>query len=248
MQSVHSANDLGAVGTAIEEAIAEEKRPSLIRVRSVIGYPAPQKQGRPVAHGAPLGDDEVRATKRVLGWDPDQRFVVPAQVPGLFAANAGRGAREHELWRERFAGWASRNEELAAEWARAWSGRPEPGLAAALPRFDVEDKPMATRTASGKAMATLAQHVPTMVGGSADLADSTKTKLPGGGSFEHASSGANVPWGVREHAMAAAVNGLALHGGIVRPFGSRSWSSRTTCDRRSGCRAHGVAGRLGVLA
>ncbi|MGO9751879.1 MAG: transketolase [Solirubrobacteraceae bacterium] len=220
VQSVHSANDLAAVGAAIEAAIAEDKRPSLIRVRSVIGYPAPQKQGRPVAHGAPLGEDEVRATKRVLGWNPDQHFVVPAQVPGLFAANAERGAREHHLWRERFDRWATRNPALAAEWERAWAGQPQPGLAEVLPKFDVEQKPIATRTASGKAMAAFADHVPTMVGGSADLADSTKAKLPGRGSFEHSSSGANVHWGVREHAMAAAVNGLALHGGIIRPFGA----------------------------
>ncbi len=220
VQSVHSANDLGAVSAAIEAAVAEDERPSLIRVRSVIGYPAPHKQGRPVAHGAPLGEDEVCATKRVLGWDPDRQFVVPAQVPGQFAANAERGARENRLWRERFDRWAARDEALAAEWERAWSGQPEPGLADVLPTFGVEQQPIATRTASGKAMAAFASHVPTMVGGAADLADSTKTKLPGRGSFEHSSSGANVHWGVREHAMAAAVNGLALHGGIVRPFGS----------------------------
>ncbi len=220
VQSVNSANDLSAVSAAVQVAIADEKRPSLIRVRSVIGYPAPQKQGRPVAHGAPLGEDEVRATKRVLGWNPDLHFVVPPPVPGAFVANASRGARENERWRERFARWAQRNPDLAAQWRRAWAGQAEPGLADALPSFDVGEKPIATRVAGGKAMAAFAHCVPTMVGGSADLADSTKTKLPDAGSFEYASSGANVHWGVREHAMAGAVNGLALHGGIVRPFGS----------------------------
>ncbi len=220
VQSIPSANDLHAVDAAIAAAVAEEKRPSLIRVRSVIGYPAPAKQGRPVAHGSPLGEDEVRATKKVMGWPPNEHFNVPASVPGAFTANAERGAREHERWRERFASWAQRSPDLAAEWSRAWAGEADPRFVQALPSFGVDEPPLATRAAAGKAMAAFARYVPTMVGGSADLAESTKTTLPGAGRFEFSSSGANVHWGVREHAMGAAINGLALHGGIVKPFGS----------------------------
>jgi transketolase len=219
--AVSDANDLPALESAIASAVAELERPSLIRVRSIIGYPAPNKQGTPSAHGTPLGEDEVRATKEALGWDPDARFVVPEQVREAFAAARTRGGREHRDWRERFARWAASEPELAGEWSRAWAGEHEPGLAAALPSFDPESTPkLATRAAGGRAMAALAAYVPTMVGGSADLAESTKADLPNGGSFSRAGAGANVHWGVREHAMGAAVNGLALHGGIVKPFGS----------------------------
>jgi transketolase len=193
----------------------------LIRVRSVIGYPAPNKQGTSSAHGAPLGEDEVRATKEALGWDPDARFIVPEPVREAFAAARTRGERERREWSGRFARWAASKPELADEWSRAWAGRPDPGLAAALPSFDPESTPkLATRAAGSRAMAALAAYVPTMVGGSADLVESTKAELPAGGSFSRAGAGSNVHWGVREHAMGAAVNGLALHGGIVKPFGS----------------------------
>jgi transketolase len=219
--SVGDANDLAALGAAIEEAIEEDERPSLIGVRSVIGYPAPNKQGTPAAHGAPLGEDEVRAAKLALGWDPDLHFHVPEPVHAAFAHTRERGRRAHALWTERFARWREAHPALAAEWERAWAGRPEPGLAQALPRFyAAEQARMSTRAAGGRTMAAFAGHLPTMVGGSADLVESTKTTLPGRGSFGRDAAGANVHWGVREHAMGAAVNGLSLHGGIVKPFGS----------------------------
>jgi transketolase len=221
VQSVGDANDPAALSGAIDAAIAEEDLPSLIRVRSVIGYPAPHKQGTPGAHGAPLGEDEVRATKAVLGWDPDGHFVVPDVVRETFAGTAARGMRERRQWEERFDRWAHRQPDLAAQWRRAWDGRPEPGLPDAMPRFDPTPGPtLATRVAGGKTMAAFARYLPTMVGGSADLVESTKTVLPDGGSFGRTSTGQNVHWGVREHAMGAAVNGLALHGGIVKPYGS----------------------------
>jgi transketolase len=219
--AVDDANDLTAVSAAIDEAMLELERPSLIRVRSVIGYPAPTKQGTAAAHGQALGEDEARATKELLGWDADAAFVVPDAVRDVFATIRARGELARAEWQERCIRWSEANPELAAEWSDAWAGRAQSGLAAALPAFDPAERPrLATRAAGGKAMAALAPFVPTMVGGAADLAESTKTVLPAGGSFTRDAAGANVHWGVREHAMGAAVNGLALHGGIVKPFGS----------------------------
>jgi transketolase len=221
VQEVDDANDLAALSAAIDEAVGETERPSLIRVRSIIGYPAPNKQGTAAAHGAPLGEAEVRATKEALGWDPDLTFCVPDAVRAVFAAARQRGRRAREAWDARYAAWSRSNPELGSEWSRAWAGRPEPGLAAAWPVFDArEDAKLSTRVAGGQAMAAFAPYVPTMIGGSADLVESTKTTVPDGGSFSRASAGRNVHWGVREHAMGAAVNGLALHGGIVKPYGS----------------------------
>jgi transketolase len=219
--AVEDANDLAALEDALEQAISEDERPSLIRVRSVIGYPAPNKQGKAVAHGQPLGEDEVRATKEALGWDRDVSFDVPEAVRGAFASGRRRGERAHREWRRRFAAWSQAHPDLAAEWTRAWAGVAEPGLASAVPVFDPgEREQLSTRAAGATVMAAVAPYVPTMVGGAADLAESTKTELPGRGSFSHARSGSNVHWGVREHAMGSAVNGLALHGGIVKPYGS----------------------------
>jgi transketolase len=215
------ANDLDAVEGALREACEQDRRPSLIRVRSVIGYPAPAKQGTPGAHGAALGADEVRATKRALGWDPDRAFHVPDEVYARFASVAVHGARLQAEWRERFERWRARDPARAVEWERAWSGRPRPGVAAALPRFDpAQGAKLATRVAGGRAMQALAPFAPTMIGGSADLTESVKTTFEGESAYSPTSAGRNVFWGVREHAMGAAVNGLALHGGIVRPYGS----------------------------
>jgi transketolase len=219
--AVEDVNDLAPLSAAIEQAMLERERPSLVRIRSVIAYPAPSKQGTAAAHGQPLGEAEVRATKEALGWDPDAAFVVPDAVRAAFAVARTRGERAHRAWRERFERWSRDDPERAREFNRAWAGRPEPGLGDALPTFDPSARArLATRAAGGVAMAALAPYVPTMIGGSADLAESTKTVLPDGASFTRAAAGANVHWGVREHAMGAAVNGLALHGGIVRPYGS----------------------------
>jgi transketolase len=219
--SVDDANDLEAVEVALLEACAEEHRPSLVRMRSVIGWPAPAKQGTAAAHGAALGEAEVRAAKRALGWDSDREFHVPDEAYAHFATVLDRGGRLHASWRERYARWRDADPTRAAEWDRSWAGRPAPDLEAQIPRFERNGKPaLATRAASGQVMQALAAAAPTMIGGSADLADSVKTDLKGEPAYTVAAAGRNVYWGVREHAMAAAVNGLALHGGIVRPFGS----------------------------
>ena len=220
-QHVPDVNDLGALDAAIEAAIAEEERPSLIRVNSVIAFGAPKKHNTPGAHGSPLGEDEIRATKEAFGWDPDRHFYVPDEVRAHFAPVKTRGAELSAAWRERFAAWREADAERAAEWDLAWAGKPGPGLDAALPDFDPEQTPkIATRSAGGKVMAAFAPHVPTMIGGAADLVASTKTTFPDGGDFSREAPGRNIHWGVREHGMGAAVNGLALHGGIVKPYGS----------------------------
>ena len=219
--SVADVNDLDELAAAIDAAVAEEERPSLIRVRSIIGYPAPHKGGTSKAHGAALGEDEVRATKEILGWDPDAHFVIPEAVREAYAPVRDRGAQMQAEWQERFDSWRDGNADLAAEWDRAWAGEPEPGVVEALPRFDpAETAKLATRAAGRKVIEAIAPYVPTMVGGSADLAGSTLAILPGDDQFGPGTVGRTVHWGIREHAMGSAVNGLALHGGIIRPYGA----------------------------
>jgi transketolase len=221
VEMVEDANDLGALDVAIDRAMREEERPSLIRVRSIIGWPSPNKQNTSKAHGAALGEDEVRATKEVLGWDPDAHFLVPDEVREHFSAASRGGALQGE-WERRFGEWREAHPELAAEWDAAWAGRPLPGVADALSAIDWGKDKLATRVAGQKAMAAFAPHVPTMVGGAADLSESTKTEFPGGDDerYTRDHAGRNVFFGVREHGMGSAVNGLAAHGGIVRPYGS----------------------------
>jgi transketolase len=216
--AVDDANDLVALHRAIDGALAEEDRPSLIRVRSVIAYGSPNKAGTPGAHGAPLGEDEVRATKLALGWDPDETFHVPDGVYEAFSAVA-RGAQLEAEWSARIAAWREREPELAREWHAAIEGRPLPGLAEAVPTFEPGSK-LATRAAGGAVMQAVAACAPTMIGGSADLAGSVGTRLKSEPDYTRERAGRNIHWGVREHAMGGAVNGIALHGGIVRPFGA----------------------------
>ncbi|MDP9189862.1 MAG: transketolase, partial [Actinomycetota bacterium] len=219
--AVEDANDLEGLAAAIEAAIAEDTRPSLIRVRSIIAWPAPNAQGTAKSHGAALGEDEVRATKELLGWDPDLHFHVPEEVYERYRTGTARGEELQREWQQRFEAWRRSEPETAAEWDRAWEGRPAEGLAAALPSFDPADKDaLATRIAGKDSMQAFADFVPTMVGGSADLAGSTNTVFPDEQSFTREHAGRNVHWGVREHAMGAAVNGMALHGGIVKPYGA----------------------------
>ena len=221
VEAVEDANDLVALADALEAAIAEEERPSLIRVRSTIAWPAPNAQGTAAAHGAPLGEDEVRATKEALGWDPDSEFRVPAEVYDACRSCVSRGRELQRAWEQRLEGWRAEDPDRAAEWERAWRGRVGQGLAGALPTFDpAEAGALATRAAGSKAMQAFAPHAPTMLGGAADLAESTKTEFKGEPSFGRERAGRNVHFGVREHAMGAVVNGMALHGGIVKPYGS----------------------------
>jgi transketolase len=221
VQTVDDANDLGALEVAIDQAMREEERPSLIRVKSIIGWPAPNKQGTSKAHGAPLGEDEVRLTKEILGWDPDQHFVVPDEVREHFDQRSRGGALQAE-WEQRYRAWRDGHAELAEHWDAAWAARPLPGIADALRAIDWEKDKLATRSAGQKAMAAFSDYVPTMVGGAADLSESTKTEFPGGHelNYKQGRPARNVFFGVREHGMGGVVNGMAGHGGIVRPYGS----------------------------
>jgi len=217
-QHVEDANDLGALRAAIAAAVAEDERPSLIRVRSTIAYGAPTKAGTAAAHGAALGEDEVRATKEAFGWDPDKHFYVPDGVYEHFSA-IDRGAEAQREWDRRFRAWQDANPALAKEWDAAWAGRPLPGLGAALPGWEPGEK-LATRAASGAVLQAIAPHLPTMVGGSADLNESVKTGIKADGAYSREQACRNVFWGIREHAMGSAVNGMCLHGGIVKPYGA----------------------------
>jgi len=218
VQDVHDANDMVALETAIRAAQKVQDRPSLIRVKSVIGYPSPNKSGTSKAHGAALGDEEVALTKKVLGWDPEKTFFVPDGVYETFSM-VDEGAQAHKEWSERFDKWRAEDDSRAQEWDLAWEGRPLPGMADALPT-DWEKEELSTRVAGGKVMAAFEPFTPTMVGGAADLTTSTMTVFPESDKFTAEHSGRNVFFGVREHAMGGAVNGLGAHGGIVRPYGS----------------------------
>lgn len=225
---VHDAQDLVALQSAIEEGRRHTEKPTLIRVKSIIGYPSPNKQGTSKAHGAALGEDEVRATKEAMGWDPDQHFLVPDDVYAEFAKAGERGAAAQAEWQARLDAWKGENPDAAKEWELAWEGgsyggRPLPGLKEALRSVDWGGKEkIATRSAGQKAMAAMAPFVPTLVGGAADLSESTKTEFPDleAERYSRAHAGRNVYFGVREHGMGGAVNGMAAHGGILRPYGS----------------------------
>jgi transketolase len=220
VEHVDDVNDLEALQRALEAAKAERERPSLLVVRSHIAYPAPHAQDTAKAHGAPLGEDEVRATKEVLGLDPDARFAVPEAVYEHMSL-VEKGQALEDDWNARMAAWRAAFPKLGEDWDQAHTGRPRPGWVEALPRFDPETKPkLATRAAGGQVMAAFQPFTPTMLGGAADLVESTKTAFDGAGVFSRHFAGRNIPFGVREHGMGAIVNGLALHGGIVKPYGS----------------------------
>jgi transketolase len=216
--AVEDGNDLEAIEAAIRAGMAEQERPTLIRLRTVIGFGSP-RAGTRKAHSDPMPDDEVRATKEALGWDPDAHFLVPDEVYAHWREPClERGAALQAEWQERFDAWAAATPHYAAEWKNAWAGKPRDGFADALPVFDADAKGISTRVAGSEVMQAFAEFVPTMIGGSADLVHSTFTEFKTEETFSPDHAGRNVAWGVREHGMGAAVNGLALHGGIVKPF------------------------------
>ena len=218
VQQLDDSEDLLALEQALAAARAETERPSFIAIRSHIAYPAPHAIDTAKAHGAPLGEEEVRATKEVLGLDPARSFWVDERVYEHMSLRDA-GARAQAQWQERFAEWRASLPEQAAEWDRAWAGELQAGWREALPSFTYGDE-IATRSAGQKTMAAFAQFAPTMIGGAADLVESTKTSFDGGAEFSAVHAGRNVPFGIREHAMGAIVNGAAAHGGIVKPYGS----------------------------
>ena len=217
---VADANDLAAVAAALAAAVAETDRPSLVAVRSHIAWGAPTKQDTADAHGAPLGADEVRATKERYGWPPDASFRVPAEARERCREVVAGGRERVADWQRRFAAWQAAHPELVDDWTRHLTGRLADGWRDRLPRFEPGGKALATRAASGTVLNALAAVLPELVGGAADLAPSTKTTIKGSGAIGRGRFGErNLHFGIREHGMAALLNGMALHGG-VRPYGA----------------------------
>jgi transketolase len=215
VQSVADVNDLDALRTVIKNAQDETTRPSIIIVRTHIAYGAPKAVDAAKAHGAPLGEAEVAATKKALGWDPDKHFYVPAEV----AAHMNMVERGNQLeaeWQQRFATWSDAFPDVREKWDAAWAGKIGPWKA---PKFEPGEE-IATRDAGKAVMQAFKDAVPTMIGGAADLVESTKTEFEGGGYFSDRWSGRNIPFGIREHAMGSIVNGISAHGGCVKPYGS----------------------------
>ncbi|MGH2363635.1 MAG: transketolase [Chloroflexota bacterium] len=217
---VGDANDLDQLARAIATAIAENQRPSLIVVDSHIAYGAPHKQDTSAAHGEPLGEDEIRATKERYGWDPDQHFFVPDAVKARMATMRERGASHELAWESAFAAYQKAYPELARQLERLREGRLPDGWDHGLPEYPADEKGVAGRDAGAKALNVLAGNVPWLLSGSADLAPSTKTRLTldGAGDFSDEAVGRNLHFGIREHAMGAILNGLALSG--LRAAGS----------------------------
>jgi transketolase len=209
--------DFAALDDALVQATADASRPTFIFVRTTIGYGSPHKAGTSEAHGSPLGPDEVKATKKALGWDPEKSFFVPDEAHARFTQGVERGRVARQAWRERFDAWAKAFPDLAEEWRRAQAGELPEGWDRELPSFKPTEA-QATRQAGGKVLNALAQRIPWLLGGDADLSVSTSTALKDMGPFEAAGgSGRNIHFGVREHTMAGIANGMAYHGGI-RPF------------------------------
>lgn len=214
---VEDGNNVEIISAAIAEARSQVDQPTLILIHTTIGYGSPNKGGTSKAHGSPLGADEIKLTKEYYGW-PQEDFYVPGDALEHFREAVERGAIQEQTWNSVFEEWRAAYPDLAADWDRAMSGELIYGWDADVPVFK-PGKPIATRNASGDVLNAIAKHVPTMIGGDADLAGSTKTLLKGAPDTgpKHPAE-RNVRFGVREHGMGAIVNGLALHGGIVKPY------------------------------
>ncbi len=212
-QRVDDGNDLEAISGAISAAEADP-RPSLIAVRTHIGFGSPNKQDSQKAHGAPLGKDEVRLTKEAYGWDPDRTFFVPDEAAAMFSRAIPRGEQLAEAWNARMASYRAAYPTEAAEFSRRLDGDLRPGATAGLKTYAVGED-LATRQASQAAIQVLADTVPELFGGAADLSESNLTDVKGAANFEADEPGRNLRFGVREHAMGGIVNGIAYHGGFL---------------------------------
>ncbi len=230
---VADGNDTEDVARAIQEAQAETERPSLILVRTHIGYGSPHKQDNFSSHGSPLGEDELKATKAALGWPTMDKFYLPQDAMDYFRQAAARGPQLEDEWKKKFEAYKKDFPKEAAEFEMLLGPTLPENWAADLPQWKPGDKPIATRAAGGAALNALAKNIPNIIGGSADLNPSTDTALKTWGDFQNAEAfgpgtlgavggvwsyaGRNLAFGVREHAMGAAVNGMAAHGGVI-PF------------------------------
>ena len=218
VQRVADGNDLGVVEAAIRAAQAETSRPSLVMCRTHIGFGSPAKQDTSKAHGEPLGEDELRRTKQNLGWPESPAFLVPEEVRHEFRKSVERGMAWEADWRQRAQAYAVAFPAEAARWEQFLSGQLPDGWDAGLPRFAPNDPAVATRAVSGKVIQAVYASIANLVGGSADLAPSNNTYVGDGGEFQAGTpAGRNFRFGVREHAMGAMANGMAVHGGL-RPY------------------------------
>ena len=213
-QRVADGNDLAAIESAIEAAREADDRPSLIAVRTHIGYGSPNKQDSQKAHGAPLGPDEVRMTKEAYGWDPDKTFYVPAEALAVFREAVQAGERLVTEWNERLATYGATDAARAEEFLRRVGDRLRPGWDAGLKTYETGTE-LATRNASQDAIQALAGPVPELFGGSADLSESNLTDVKGEPNFSADEPGRNLRFGVREHGMGGIANGIAYHGGFI---------------------------------
>jgi transketolase len=209
--------DLAALDRALTAAKAETQKPTLIVVKTTIGFGSPNKAGKSSSHGSPLGKDEIALTKKALGWPSTEPFFVPPEALAHFRTAVARGEAAKAGWATKVAAWAHAFPELAQEFERVMKGELPAGLAQALPQFPA-GAGVETRTSAGQVLNALALKLPELLGGDADLGGSTKTVIKDGGSFNgQTGAGRNIHFGVREHAMAAIANGMAYHGG-VRPY------------------------------
>ena len=220
VQVVEDGNDINAIAEAVKNAKAETDRPSLIKVRTHIAYGSPNKVNTAGAHGSPLGPDEVKLVKSFFGFDPEKFFEVPDEVLKYYREVGEKGGVLENEWNELFKNYKTAFPELAAEYELAITGKLPEDWKNQLPVFEVSDKKMATRQASGKVLNALAEVLPNLIGGAADLAPSTETNLNGYDSFTPNSyGGRNFHFGIREHAMGSALNGMALTKGVI-PYGA----------------------------
>jgi transketolase len=217
--SVDDGNDIDAIYNAIQAAKAQTGRPSLIVLRTHIAYGSPNKQDTADAHGAPLGEEEVRLAKKSLGLPEDALFNIPDAVRHHFSQCVESGREAEAGWQEKFQAYNKKYPDMAIKWVDAMSGFLTTGWDEDIPEFSVSDGPIATRAASGKVLNAIASRLPTLIGGSADLAPSNKTFLDTSHEFQKdAYDGRNIRFGVREHAMGGIMSGMFLHHGL-RPYG-----------------------------
>ncbi len=218
VQIVEDGNDLEGMSKAIEAAKAVKDKPSLIAVRTIIGYGSP-KAGTNKVHGEAMGVEAVRETKKNLGWPEDKTFYVPDEARANWLKAVDAGEKAESDWNALFAKYRKEFPELAAEYERVQAGRLKDGWEQSLPKFPADSKPVATRTAGNTVMNAIAKQVPELIGGAADLSSSTKTVVKDSKNFHLDATGQNVYYGVREFGMCAMVNGMAAHGGVI-PYGS----------------------------
>jgi transketolase len=215
VQKVEDGNDVEAIDAAIRTA-KTDPRPSIIMCRTTIGYGAPKRQGTSKAHGEPLGDEELNAAKQNLGWPIEPRFFIPDDVLTFFRKAVDQGREREYDWKMKFDAYKRLHPNLGADLTRRLAGQLPDGWDVELPTFPADPKGMATRASSGKIINALSPILPELIGGSADLAPSNNTKIDGSPAFQSASyEGRNFHFGVREHAMGAALNGMNLFGGII---------------------------------